>query len=477
MEDLSLVPAMKIIDNLSIEDVLNLKLVNKWFCKIINANVRIKHLVISTHDHVPYNRRWFYTCNLISPQHLIKYDYAVNVYIKLNQPFLSQLKQLYIKICKITLETLNSLDRLVHLEMLNCEIKSIAKKNVLRLPMLESLNLYFERFKLLIDSPKLKALKFTSGVDVELVHPESILHLEPYYYYQCKGFLRSCINLQHFYCQDFDSVDLDEFNLIKNLSKLKSIHFDVSRDVFNSLVEEKKRFNKDLKIYFLNLEFDEVPIELSKHIGKCLDQTIAKWYVEYYSKLADHCPFMKVVFYNSLEEFFVQIPEKFMNRFVNCYRFIVDKNVNDLDQLIRVLGDCKTITDLRLPSSLGQHFFDSKLYKLCPNIDLLEICGKEVLDCEFILNFKNISQLFFYQTESIEFVRRLVESHERIYARFNYYSYNRDLFEITIIKNREGYYKFYIRKGSEDSLVLDRLSDLYKLEAYCDNFKYYLMRK
>ena len=74
MDDLPLMPAMKIIDYLSIEDVLNLKLLNKWFYKIINGNVRIKELVISSHDRVPYNTRWFYTYDLINLENLVRYD-------------------------------------------------------------------------------------------------------------------------------------------------------------------------------------------------------------------------------------------------------------------------------------------------------------------------------------------------------------------------------------------------------------------
>ena len=152
MNDLPLIPAMKIIDYLSFEDVLNLKLVNKWFYGIINENVKIKELVISTNYDLPPNRRWFYSYDLINLQNLIKYDLFHNeldnndsdntdsnnnVYLNLNQPILGQLKQLCIFNTKIILETLNSLDRLAHLEIFKSEIKSITDNNVLSLPMLE----------------------------------------------------------------------------------------------------------------------------------------------------------------------------------------------------------------------------------------------------------------------------------------------------------------------------------------------------
>ena len=137
--------------------------------------------------------------------------------------------------------------------------------------------------------------------------------------------------------------------------------------------------------------------------------------------------------------------------------------------------ECKLITSLTLPSSLGQHFFDFHLYDLCPNIYYLDICGEEVLDCEFIFKFKNISQFFVKQSLSIEFVRRLVESHERIRVGFNFY--HQDSFEIQIKKQSDETYLLTISRGYEDyDSSLNSLDDLYKLESYCDDFKNELMK-
>ena len=300
-----------------------------------------------------------------------------------------------------------------------------------------------------------------------MVHPESITYLEVTDYNNCKKFLHSCINLQHFYCRDLDiSFNLNEFNLINNLSKLKSIHLDKSRETFDSLVKEKNHFNKDLKIYFLNLEFDELPDGLDDLqdelddivLGDYLDWELIEFYAEHYSRLADHCPFVKSINYNKLESCFDQIPENFMKRFVNLTKFYARWQVNDLDQLIRVLGECKTITWLVLPSSLGQHFFNFHLYNLCSNISVLEVWGpkffdEKVLDCEFILKFKNIRQLSVYQP---------VEGTKFITVKFNYF-HNRDLFEITIWTYKDGTYESFLSKELEDPLVLK------SLESYLDN--------
>ena len=87
MEVLPLVPAIKIIDYLSIEDILNLKLVNKWFNQFINDNVKIEHLVLSNNGHVPYNRIFFYTWHPINLQHLIEYDMEDD-YLNFNRPLI-----------------------------------------------------------------------------------------------------------------------------------------------------------------------------------------------------------------------------------------------------------------------------------------------------------------------------------------------------------------------------------------------------
>ena len=473
MEDLPLVPTMKIIDYLSIEDVLNLRMVNKWFNQFINENVEIKDLVITPHDHLPANRRWFYTYDLISLQNLFKHDLVQNVCLNLNQPILSQLKQLYINNNIVTLEALNSLDRLIHLEIAYSKIKCLTDNNVLRLPMLEILNLHDPNFdkKVRLDLTNLQALKFY-GFYVNLARPESITYLEVYCYEDCKNFLPSCFSLQHLFCYNLNQVDLNEFNLIKHLSKLKSIHFGESRKTFDSLVKEKKRFNQDLKIYFQNLELDELPVGLDDfHLGVCLNENLIQYYLEYYSRLADHCPFVDSVYYHDLERCFGQIPENFMKRFVNLKHFIAHKEVNNLDQLIRVLGECKTITRLVLPSSLGQHFFDFHLYDLCPNIDELEIFGERVLNCEFILKFKYIWNFFVNQIESIEFVRRFVESPEYINVKFNYF-HNRDLFEIKISKLQEimNIEIKIIKRNEEDPLILYSFHDLYELESFFNDF-------
>ena len=467
MDDLPLIPAKKIIDYLLIEDVLNLKLVNKWFYQFINGNVRIKDLVMTTHDLSP-NRRWFYTYDLINLQNLLEYDLDVNVYLNLNQPILGQLKQLCIFNTRIILETLNSLDRLAHLEIVNSEIKSITENNVLSLPMLEILNLDLNWSKnhnnLIIDSTKLRAIKlYQTGVS--FIHSENITYLEvDYYYKNCEIILPSCINLQHFYCRDLNNFN--EFNLIKNLPKLKSIHFDGPEETFDSLINEKKRLNKDLEIHFFNFKFDELPDDLPDEMGaegfdgyidELPEDHLHSYYAKYYSRLADHCPFVKSINYNLLERYFNQIPQNFMKRFVNLTNFNVSWKINNRHQLIRVLGECKTITWLALHSSLGQHFFDIYLYNLCPNISVLEVCGpkfvdEKLLDCEFILKFKNIRQLSVYQpAEDIKFVN----------VKFNY-SHNRDLFKITIWTNKDGTYKPFLSKESEDPLVLK------SLESYLD---------
>ena len=92
----------------------------------------------------------------------------------------------------------------------------------------------------------------------------------------CKHFLLQCTNLQHFYCCDL--ADLDGFDLVMNLSNLKSIHFDRasvsgsldnSEFVFARLLSEKRRSNRRLAIYFHNLQVDdELPDGLTNRWSK-----------------------------------------------------------------------------------------------------------------------------------------------------------------------------------------------------------------
>ena len=518
MEDLPLIPTMKIIDYLLNKDILNLKLVNKWFYQLINENVRIKNLVIS--DYLPCNRRWFYNCDLINPQDSIKYDdlnknvcfnprktKAAQIwthYIQLNrikkylglsrvnlhQPILSQLKQLYIYKINIDVKKLNSLDQLVHLEIINSEIQSVTDNYVLKLPMLEILNLEINSNKkcvLLVDSTKLQKLKLKlNRTRFKLVHPESIIYMEIDDYAHYLDFLPLLSNLQHFYCLRLQSVHLINFDLIQNLSNLKSIHIGPPKRSFIRLTESKKRFNKDLKIYYFNLDSDKLDeldialIEVDSCLGGYLAEPLAILYNKYYSRLTDYCPFVEWIYYNTLEKSFKQIPEKFMDRFVNCDSFNINEKVNDLDQLIRVLKECKTITSLSLVSSLGQHFYDFRLYDLCdlcPNILSLSIDhtknGYHALNFEFIFKFKNIRSFSVRDRLSFEFVAKLIGSHRDMSVKFVDRS-----FEIKIVKFEIGTYRLIVRscityKSNYSSHgSLDDLFD--KLETICDNPRKYL---
>ena len=124
MEGLPLIPAMKIIDYLSIKDVLNLKLVNKsirLLMRIWESNIYLYLLMI----HFLTKDGFILMIQLIN-RFLFKYCPKKHVYLNLNQPVLSQLKQLFILSTIINLETLNSFDRLVHLEISESTIKSIS---------------------------------------------------------------------------------------------------------------------------------------------------------------------------------------------------------------------------------------------------------------------------------------------------------------------------------------------------------------
>ena len=396
------------------------------------------------------------------------YDTYLNIYLNLNQPILKQLKQLGIYGITINLETLNSLGRLVHLEIVKCEIEEL-HNNVLSLSLLEILKLdtlkYIGFKNLLVASTKLQRLKL-KGSYVQLAEAKRITYLDVDSYSVCQNFLPSCINLQYFYCNNLNSVDLQRFKLVKNLSKLKSIHFDANK-VLVSLVVEKQYFNKDLKFYFRNLELSDDM--LAKSDRQLVGKSMAKLYAQYYSRLADHFPSVRHADYNDLERCFNQIPDKFMLRFVNCNRLIINEKVNDLDQLIRVLGECKTIRDLKLHSSLGQHFFDFHLYELCPNIDKLTILGDQVLDCEFILKFKYIRELIVHQILPVELLKQLAKILKGAHTEIIFY--HRE-FQISIkkyvVKRRTQEPRYYLSGRNISGwkwFSIKSFNDLYKLSS------------
>ena len=480
MEDLPLVPAMKIIGYLSIEEISKLKLVNKWFYQLINENVKIENLVISTYDDLPYNRRWFYTYDLVSLQQLIENKSFRQTSLLLKQSIISnQLKRLYIYEAQILLEVLNSFDKLIHLEMIDFAVESITRNNVLRLPMLEILYLEWSNEfglenLLVIDLPKLRRFKLQSscihGSFMELTHPDSIQCLEVNSFDECRNFLSFCINLQHFYCANLYLDNLNNFiKPVRKLTKLRSIHLNGEKDVYAILELKKESFNKDLKIHFGNLEIGVLPDELDFDNWSILDHKMINLYAKYYSKLADYCPHVSEINYNDLEACFNKLPDNFTNKFPNFDFLVAHKEVNNLNQLIKVLDECKTIRKLKLHSSLGQRFFDCNLTDLCPNIVKLKVLGNQVLDFEFVFKFKNICRISIDQTLPIELAKRLIQSFKSL-KRLEFY--HRDVFEIHITN----YCNLYLLRERKTNTrcelknnTLDSLLD--NLEKFCDQFQ------
>ena len=137
--------------------------------RIIDENVKIRNLLVSTCDDLPYNQRWFYTDDLINRQQIMKNKSFKQIDFLLRKSIISnQLKRLYVYRTKVIVKSLNSLDKLIHLEIHASDIERKAD-DVLKLPMLEILHLGKPKKSfcqdLIIDSPKLQSLKLGSFLD------------------------------------------------------------------------------------------------------------------------------------------------------------------------------------------------------------------------------------------------------------------------------------------------------------------------
>ena len=407
-----------ILNQLSLDDILNCKLVNKQFYSIIVNHVRIKdELVVSDCDYLPLNRRWFYTYHFISLYNLIKFECLDQIEFMLNQSIISnQLKQFYVYESCISFKLLNHFKRLEQLEIVKSFIQNEHGENILKLP---NLKIFFIRFlhlpeshlrskltqNLVFDLPNLRKLKidgFHEAFEFSLKDATNLSHLELKHFSNSSKFIESAINLEYFYCEHLEEQDL-KGNLLEKFEKLKSISLNYyCSHAFVAMKRQREEFNRNFKIYYLGIECSCLPSDPFSKLE------LIAFYANNNKHLQDKIQYITTLNYNNrLLEYLNQLPNDFLNRLVNLNRLEVE--IEDANQLAKILKDCKTIISLKLPATLDQSFYDN-MFSLNSNIERLDIFGDAILNLEFIFKFKHLKTFRLDKQLPIEFVIKFLET-------------------------------------------------------------------
>lgn len=155
------------------------------------------------------------------------------------------------------------------------------------------------------------------------------------------------------------------------------------------------------------------------------------------------------------------IPEELVRRLVNLRSLTVSRTVRDLDQLVKVLKIAgRGLNHVEIASAaLKQDFFDL-LPRLCSVLGSLMIKQRTQLSAEFILTFRSLINVNFFQELSIEIVKAALAKFEHLeLISFFYEDYrvrlnrSRDNPIRTIIINEDRHYLLQDRTGQQKSKV------------------------
>ena len=331
---------LKIFKELPVEQTLICKLVNKRFYSIINDLMKLKSLIIIDNYYSDMLSKWFYDNEFIRDcKYKITGRRLGAIKFNSNQLILNQLKKLYITHRSLLIDTINCLDQLEVLEINCCKLKGKGRL-LIDLPNLKSFSFIYNnstKNPMIFNTPKLVKLEFSHNdyLDKHFNYPESI---KEFYCCFIESFIKKFINLELLFCERFYFKE----DVLLKLKKLKELHFNSDKlEGLVALKRQKNRLNSDVKIYFLGVNLDAIPLIDSKgnmdeipafhyrYYGFYLNEKTVEFYCRNYFNLS--------IDYNLLEIHFNQIqqaPKELIKKLDNLKELVLTNEISDLDQFI-----------------------------------------------------------------------------------------------------------------------------------------------
>ena len=400
---------------LPIQEIFSCRGVCRRWLFIIDS-LKLKNLVIAEDEYkFTLNKNWYQSDEPIDTLHTIlcpNLSRSIQIECQLRRNLFSSIKQLYIHSNYLSFKSgdlgcyINHFVRLEKLEIVNLEIQSSSK---LILPNLKSLNISVRGDLCILDTPKLEVIKiqFLNTIDnIKLLYPQRIKHAE---FQEKRKLLKKFVNLEFLYCKHFESI---EDNFLANYPKLQQIHFDGNDQVFAKIKQQKDRLHKnELKIYFLGVQYNELPQYSSAFNHSDLYEKNVKLIAKNYpkNKIASILPFVENINYNIYEDNFKQLPKDLLRRFVNLEQVKVTNKLADQLKFIQFLRTCSNFSSLMLINSTLNLDFYAKLIECSPSLTGLTIKDDNIeeLDFQFLFKFNYLIKLVTNKQLSIEFVREL----------------------------------------------------------------------
>ena len=428
----------EIFEYLDIEELLNIRLVNKK-CKEIIQHFKIRELIFDASFKYKYN--WYFSNRSTLMNNVIKESKLFMLKNSLfNLEFLRRLKIDCLKDnSKISLKDINKL--FIHLHQLDIYLYFCTKNEnrLLDLPNLQILTLaisnscYEQNYKLRVNAPKLHVLELDSQLRfVDFEHPLTIKHLKQNgdFYFNLRAFKNleyiEFFSLKNYY---FKQIKID---LLKMFPNLKYLLLELDNySILSTILEKSVEKKRELNVYFKSIQFRTAD-ELAK-----FNRTYAikfhflfdtlSGYLKYFDRTANNLDFINEISYSRLMDLIelypnlMQLPANFFAKYSNIQKVYVEKAVGKQNEFISFLTNCKNLGYLAISNSeLDQSFFN----RLCNITNLIELeineQRDEKLDLQFIFRMYKLNQFKTNQEMSMEELKKFDSSTNRLYKiRFN----------------------------------------------------------
>lgn len=452
-----------IINNLSYDERVNCVLVCKdWKKKILN--LRLRSLIVCDRFEGLITQRWFDTNKAINRQHVLLNSKFNLLTCETSSKILYNVKELAIYNLNLKNgssnfeKVLNSFKSVERLDLY--EIQDLEDKTKICMPNLEVICIDCVNTRLIIDSNKLRKIKyFQNDLDKELyslilINPETVEEVE------FNDDLINCLtqfkNLKYLYLETMG--ELDEY-FLSNFKQLKEIQINncSNQNQIKILKEQKKKFEMDeCKISYFSFNLDECIEDklfecFEDYRGYfCLNEDQINFFIQHMSALSDRLPFINELNFNEIINVFPRLPNEFYDKLTNLYAIYLNDKIKDETQFISFIEKCKSFPNLTLDFCyLTQTFFD-QLPIHCWFIQILilgeNVCKNDKLELNFILDLKYLNTLKIKQEIDQSFIKKIYQNLKSLKTFF----FVLEGFEQTIKYSTNGtkYYKIYLHQCS-----------------------------
>lgn len=316
------------------------------------------------------------------------------------------------------------------------EIKQIDERISLNLPNLMVICIDCVESTLVIDSNKLRKIKFFGLFGDDKNYGLEIVKFNTVDYIELSELndrlyenLIKLINLRSILIEDFNSF-LMRHDFLHHFKQLKEIQFMNSHEFYTKLLKQKQFYKLDtLRIYFLGLNLDGLEW-YSDFLDQnddyyVLDEKKFRFFHKNYTNLADRLPFISEIIYDEIK--IHQMPDNFFRKLTNLYALTISDRIRDESSFFELVKKLDGFPTLTLNNCFLSQNFLEQLSTDCWFIQTLILDQNfcESIDFEILkpilMNFNCLHTLIIKPNINLRIAKQIYD-HSKMLSYFSFYS-------------------------------------------------------